>query len=149
MVPMTFIWWIYHFWARFWPYFNFVDFRAYFGPFSHVNRVKHKNLSPNVNLPSITLKFFLWPHTTQWHEWFKELSSIQKRCNVGHPSWQQMSKNIQKCRQIVILHEWLGKRWTGLVLLISMLDACWYQCWMGKELMKPIQPNLLAWLALV
>ena len=39
MVPMTFIWWIYHFWARFWPYFNFVDFRAYFGPFPHVNRV--------------------------------------------------------------------------------------------------------------
>ena len=36
---MTFIWWIYHFWARFWPYFNFVDFRAYFGPPSHVNRV--------------------------------------------------------------------------------------------------------------
>ena len=23
MVPMTLIWWIYHFWARFWPYFNF------------------------------------------------------------------------------------------------------------------------------
>ena len=21
MVPMTFIWWIYHFWTRFWPYF--------------------------------------------------------------------------------------------------------------------------------
>ena len=36
MVPMTFIWWIYHFWARFWPYFNFVDFRAYFGHFSLV-----------------------------------------------------------------------------------------------------------------
>ena len=39
MVPMALIWWIYHFWAQFWPYFNFVDFRAYFGPFSHVNRV--------------------------------------------------------------------------------------------------------------
>ena len=59
MVPVTFIWWIYHFWARFWPYFNFVDFRAYFGPFSHVNRVEHKNLSLNVNLLSITLNFFL------------------------------------------------------------------------------------------
>ena len=22
-----------HFWAQFWPYFNFVDFRAYFGHF--------------------------------------------------------------------------------------------------------------------
>ena len=34
MVPMALIWWIYHFWARFWPYFNFADFRAYFGQFS-------------------------------------------------------------------------------------------------------------------
>ena len=40
------------------PYFNFVDFRAYFGPFSLVNRVEHKNLSRNVNLLSITLNFF-------------------------------------------------------------------------------------------
>ena len=86
MVPMTLIWWIYHFWARFWPYFNFVDFRAYFGHFSLVNGVEHKNLSLNINLLPITLKFFLWPHTTQWHEWLKELSSIKKRCNVGHPT---------------------------------------------------------------
>ena len=86
MVPMTLIWWIYHFWARFWPYFNFVDFRAYFGPFSHVNRVEHKNLSLNFNLLSITLKFFLWPHTTQGHEWLIGCSSIQKRCNVKHPN---------------------------------------------------------------
>ena len=43
MVPMALIWWIYHFWARFWPYFNFVDFRAYFGPFSLVNRVQFSN----------------------------------------------------------------------------------------------------------
>ena len=35
--------WIYHFWARFWPYFDFVDFRAYFGPFSLVNRVQFTN----------------------------------------------------------------------------------------------------------
>ena len=34
--------------------FDFADFRAYFGPFSHVNRVEHKNLSPNFNLLSIT-----------------------------------------------------------------------------------------------
>ena len=43
MVPVTFIQRIYHFWARFWPYFNFVDFRAYFGPFSLVNRVQFSN----------------------------------------------------------------------------------------------------------
>ena len=36
-----------------------MDFRAYFGHFSLVNRVEHKNLSPNVNLLSITLKFFV------------------------------------------------------------------------------------------
>ena len=34
MASAAFISWIYYFWARFWPYFNFVDFRAYFGPFS-------------------------------------------------------------------------------------------------------------------
>ena len=42
MAPMTFISWIYHFWARFWPYFNFFDFRAYFGHFSHVKKGKYK-----------------------------------------------------------------------------------------------------------
>ena len=30
---------MFHFWARFWPYFNFVDFQAYFGHFSLVKRV--------------------------------------------------------------------------------------------------------------
>ena len=29
---------MFHFWARFWPYFNFVDFQAYFGHFSLVKR---------------------------------------------------------------------------------------------------------------
>ena len=42
MAPTFFISWIYHFWARFWPYFNFVDFRAYFGHFSHVKKGKYK-----------------------------------------------------------------------------------------------------------
>ena len=42
MASMTFISWIYHFWARFWPYFNFVDFRAYFGHFSHVKKGKQR-----------------------------------------------------------------------------------------------------------
>ena len=36
MAPRTFISWICHFWARFWLNFNFGDFRAYFGYFSHV-----------------------------------------------------------------------------------------------------------------
>ena len=61
--------WNYHFWARFWPNFNFVDFRAYFGPFSLVKRAKNKiaflqqkkcsNKKSEENKP--TLKFnFLW-----------------------------------------------------------------------------------------
>ena len=42
MVPMTFISWIYHFWAQFWPYFIFVNFRVYFGFSSHVEKGKYK-----------------------------------------------------------------------------------------------------------
>ena len=96
MVPMALIWWIYHFWARFWPYFNFVDFRAYFGPFSLVNGVKHENLSLNVNFWSITLKFFLWTPTTHEPEWLKELSSIQKKCKNGTPYLRSyFGKNTQ------------------------------------------------------
>ena len=61
--------WNYHFWAWFWPNFNFVDFRAYFRPFSLVKRAKNKiaflqqkkcsNKKSEENKP--TLKFnFLW-----------------------------------------------------------------------------------------
>ena len=42
MALMTFISWIYPFGAQFWPYVNFVDFRAYFGHFSHVKKGKYK-----------------------------------------------------------------------------------------------------------
>ena len=71
---MTFIWWIYHFWARFWPYFNFVDFRAYFGPFSLVNRDRQKmadllrkmasNQKMQENKPTLKFNFTIekrWP----------------------------------------------------------------------------------------
>ena len=74
MVPMTFIWWIYHFWARFWPYFNFVDFQAYFGPFSLVNRDRQKmadlqrkmasNHKMQENKPTLKFNFTIekrWP----------------------------------------------------------------------------------------
>ena len=74
MVPMTFISWIYHFWARFWPYFNFVDFRAYFGPFSLVNRDRQKmadllmkmasNQKMQENKPTLKFNFTIekrWP----------------------------------------------------------------------------------------
>ena len=71
---MTFIWWIYHFWARFWPYFNFVDFRAFFGPFSLVNRDRQKmadllrkmasNQKVQENKPTLKFNFTIekrWP----------------------------------------------------------------------------------------
>ena len=71
---MTFIWWIYHFWARFWPYFNFVDFRAFFGPFSLVNRDRQKmadllrkmasNQKMQENKPTLKFNFTIekrWP----------------------------------------------------------------------------------------
>ena len=82
MVPMTFIWWIYHFWARFWPYFNFVDFRAYFGPFSLVNRDRQKmadlprkmasNQKMQENKPTLKFNFTIekrWPVSkfSFWH----------------------------------------------------------------------------------
>ena len=74
MVLMTFIWWIYHFWARFWPYFNFVDFRAFFGPFSLENRDRQKmanllrkmasNQKMQENKPTLKFNFTIekrWP----------------------------------------------------------------------------------------
>ena len=74
MVPMTFIWWIYHFWARFWPYFNFMDFRAFFGPFSLVKRDRQKmadllmkmasNQKMQENKPTLKFNFTIekrWP----------------------------------------------------------------------------------------
>ena len=82
MVPMTFIWWIYHFWARFWPYFNFVDFRAYFGPFPLVNRDRQKmadlqrkmasNQKMQENKPTLKFNFTIekrWPVSkfSFWH----------------------------------------------------------------------------------
>ena len=96
MVPMTFIWWIYHFWARFWPYFNFVDFRAYFGPFSLVNRDRQKmadllrkmasNQKMQENKPTLKFNFTIekrWPvsifelfgpqHLSHWALLFKAI----------------------------------------------------------------------------
>ena len=59
MVPMALIWWIYHFLARFWPYFNFVDFGAYFGHFSLVIH--------GIHVTSFELGHFLlwWPCSTR------------------------------------------------------------------------------------
>ena len=107
MVPITFIWWIYHFWARFWPYFNFVDFRAYFGPFSLVNRDRQKmadllmkmasNQKMQENRPTLKFNFTIekgWPVSkfSFWHShwallyivhWYWYILSLKAR-----PFWR-------------------------------------------------------------
>ena len=99
MVPMTFIWWIYHFWARFWPYFNFVDFRAYFGPFSLVNRDQQKmadfimkmasNKKMQENKPTLKFNFTIekrWGVSkfSFWHShWALSCSFNNKLCSLN------------------------------------------------------------------
>ena len=103
MVPMTFIWWIYHFWARFWPYFNFVDFRAYFGPFSLVNRDRQKmadllmkmasNQKMQENKPTLKFNFTIekrWPVSkfSFWHShWALVDTGPYFRGNHGSRVW--------------------------------------------------------------
>ena len=92
MVPMTFISWIYHFWARFWPYFNFVDFRAYFGPFSLVNRDRQKmadlqrkmasNQKMQENKPTLKFNFTIekrWP-VSKFSFWQSHWALINNIC---------------------------------------------------------------------
>ena len=89
MASRIFISWIYHFWARFWPYFNFVDFRAYFGHFSHVKKGKHRiadlvmkmasNQKMQENKPTLKFNFTIekrWPVSkfSFWHSHWALLS---------------------------------------------------------------------------
>ena len=88
-------WWIYHFWARFWPYFNFVDFRAYFGPFSLVNRDQQKmadfimkmasNKKMQENKPTLKFNFTIekrWGVSkfSFWHSHWALIHNSQKKC---------------------------------------------------------------------
>ena len=59
--------------------FQFCWFSGLFWAFFPSKKCKHENLSPNVNFWSITLKFFLWTHTTHEHAWLKGCSSIKKK----------------------------------------------------------------------
>ena len=105
MVPMTFIWWIYHFWARFWPYFNFVDFRAYFGPFSLVNRDRQKmadllrkmasNQKMQENKPTLKFNFTI---EKRWPVSIFELFGPQ---HLSH--WALMSISVQGFSQVSYL----------------------------------------------
>ena len=107
MAPMALIWWIYHFWARFWPYFNFVDFRAYFGPFSLVNRDRQKmanllmkmasNKKMQENKPTLKFNFTIekrWPVSkfSFWHSHWA-LVSTQPDCQT--PKLLQIMKRSE------------------------------------------------------
>ena len=131
MVPMTFIWWIYHFWARFWPYFNFVDFRAYFGPFSLVNRDQQKmadfimkmasNKKMQENKPTLKFNF-----------------TIEKRWGVSkfsfwHSHWALMWSLQSSIRPPCRLDWCDSGPWRSW---LNFVDAdgcyCWCWCW-GKR----------------
>ena len=88
---MSFISWIYHFWARFWPYFNFVDFQAYFGHFSHVKKGKQRiadwvmkmasNQKMQENKPTLKFNFTIekrWPVPKFLN--FLDFSTTSKMC---------------------------------------------------------------------
>ena len=118
MVPMTFIWWIYHFWARFWPYFSFVDFRAYFGPFSLVNRDQQKmadllmkmasNKKMQENKPTLKFNFTIekrWPvsifelfgpqHLSHW--------ALMRIVKVSIATFSNISKIQLNCESRVLI----------------------------------------------
>ena len=86
MVPMVLICWIYHFWARFWPYFNFVDFQAYFGPFSHVNRVESKPYGAIGQIWSLKSRIFFGTPNTQRQQVLRGREGVKqwKNFNSGN-----------------------------------------------------------------
>ena len=112
MVPMTFIWWIYHFWAQFWPYFNFVDFRAYFGPFSLVNRDRQKmadllrkmasNQKMQENKPTLKFNFTIekrWPVSkfSFWHSHWALMYIITSipTNDIRYGGWKENYSQVQ------------------------------------------------------
>ena len=144
MVLMALIWWIYHFWARFWPYFNFVVFRAYFGPFSLVNRVRQKMADLLMKMASnkkmqenkSTLKFNFtiekrWPVSkfSFWHSHWALLGGGGGRWSdldiilcVWHP---RVRSRLSKC--VPPLHKreaWGVGRWCGWLEGGAETDPC-------------------------
>ena len=128
MVPMTFIWWIYHFWARFWPYFNFVDFRAFFGPFSLVNRNRQKmadllrkmasNQKMQENKPTLRFNFTIeerWP-VSKFSFW--------------HSHWALLTVLLPQMHMLPIIQ---GEHWTKFNCVTCKPDQAQYLsfcCWL-------------------
>ena len=71
--------------------FQFCWFSGLFWAFFPSKKCKNENLSPHFNFWSITLKFFLWTHTTQEHEWLIGCSSIKKKVKNGTPYLQYIA----------------------------------------------------------
>ena len=71
--------------------FQFCWFSGLFWAFFPSKKCKNENLSPHFNFWSITLKFFLWTHTTQEHVWLQGCSSIKKKVKNGTPYWILMT----------------------------------------------------------
>ena len=92
MASKAFISWIYHFWAQFCPYFNFVDFRAYFGHFSLVKKGKYekhictksRKMNNPIMISKIVLKSVLW----RGSEYIPSLCIFQLLCFSLHPTGQ-------------------------------------------------------------
>ena len=101
MVPMTFIWWIYHFWARFWPYFNFVDFRAYFGPFSLVNRVQFSNADAGAWNSFLRLGIIFYGKLMHKDTKFCYLSFDISTFGFKAPPYWRLDSNAQGCLSLV------------------------------------------------
>ena len=140
MVPMTFIWWIYHFWARFWPYFNFVDFRAYYGPFSLVNRDWQKmadllrKMASNQKMPENkpTLKF----NFTIEKRWPVSIFELFGPQHLSH--WALMSRGLTSASHVLKGCELDG----GPSNLVNKKVECVLQsyqliCTSGHRLMAP------------
>ena len=143
MDPMALIWWIYHFWARFWPYFNFVDFRAYFGPFSLVNRDRQKmadlqrkmasNQKMQKNKPTLKFNFTI---EKKWPVSIFELFGPQ---HLSH--WALLYKNC--CTQASpgrCVHHWSQHQGLYKVLLklhISVNKQKMNLCFTGYQRQRP------------
>ena len=96
MAPMTFISWIYYFWARFWPCFNFVDFRAHFGHFPLVIKgkyVKHVCSKPRkMNIPITISKNFL--KSVTWFRIYPNLLHFSTFMFFTPPQWTTWCKPV-------------------------------------------------------
>ena len=89
-----------HFWARYWPYFNFIDFRAYFGHFSLVKKDKYEkqvcSKSRETNYPIMISKIVLKSVLRRGSESTPTFCIFQLLCFSLHPN-VCMNLNLGDC----------------------------------------------------